>query len=565
MVKSKLKIAILVMLVLIFAKTAVASSNTITAIEIRGNSIVSDSEIMQVITVEIGDQINPDRLRADLQRIFDLGWFYDVSIDFEPYQGGVKLIFNLKENYATEGIRILGNEVLSDEELMELLDLEAGQVLNTAKLEQGLAEIEKTYQEQGYILVQIRNVSLDDDGFLEIIINEGYLGRIHISGNEKTHDYVIEREIDLKEGEVFNVNRIQRALQNIYFLGYFSENLNTNLELVDPQQNIADIFIEVEEIDTGSFFFGGGYNTQTKLFASISLEERNLLGRGQEISLSGEIAQKSRSINLNFQEPYFLNTPFSLGTAFYWSFLESEEGEDDDLEVLEQRRIGGHITTGYSLTSDLTLSTRLRLDHSETLWFDTDGVQTDQDQGQTRSVTIMGVRNTTLSPINPREGGRESISYELAGYPFGGDFDFHKVSLDLRRYYPGFTDNQSWAFRFKSGAVFWVQDIHNQDLFRIGGSETLRGYDFGEMRGDMMLLFNAEYRYKIYEIIDGAVFFDTGYAWNTLKGESFDWSEVGIGIGTGVRLSTPLGQIRFDLGLNRDFKLKPHFSIGQTF
>lgn len=552
---------VVLLLLVVFSASAVANE-VIKTIEVQGNTLIPTEEILEVIEFEEGMSLDPDALRRDLQAVYDLGWFYDVSIDFRPEGDGLKAIFKVRENIPMEGLIFEGVEVFSYEELEDLLNLEINKPLNTIRLERGLQSIEETYHDQGYILARINDVYLTEEGYLEITINEGYLGQVHFEGNEKTRDYVIEREIALEEGDVFNVQKIHETLQNIYFLGYFSENIFTDLKMVDPQNNIADVYFKLEEVDTGNFFFGGGYNTQTGLFGSLRLEEKNLLGLGQEAGLEGELGMRSRSINVRFYEPHLLNSQFSFGTGFYWS-RDREKDRDTGEYDFTHKKIGGNITLGHHFTDTFRITSRFRLDQT-TISHDVDPSL--ESSGQTRSITLTGIHNTTDSPMNPRHGGRESLSYELAGFYLGGDYDFHKISTDLRRYFPGFHEDHSWAFRLMGGIGLGPDGLPSHEEFRVGGSETLRGYDHGAKRGDLMSLFNAEYRFKIYGIFDGVVFLDAGHAWNYEEGIVF--GDIGLGTGAGIRLNTPLGQFRFDLGVARELEppyVKPHFSIGHTF
>lgn len=536
--------------------------NVVTDIVIRGNHRVDTEEIMEVVSIEVGDELDGDVLRKDMQNIFDLGWFYDVRVDFEPYERGLRVIYRVVENYQVEEVVFTGVESLDEHLLKEQLTLELGEVLNLKMLDEDLRAIEKKFDEHGYILAKVRNVSFDPETkVLKIEINEGTFGEVTVEGNEKTKDYVIYREIDIAEGEIFNVDRVQKTLRDIYALGFFSENIEPRLQ-VDPRENSADLIIKVEEVDTGSLNAGGGYSTKDRWFIYVDVEERNLFGRGQEIGFKGEFG-RNRTYEFRFYEPHLVHTPYSLGLNIY-RYITHEDKEEDNYEYRTREvRQGGNVTIGRPITDTIRLSTRFRLDHTD-LSLDRGTAPDDFDpyRGQTRSIALTATRDTRVDPYDPREGALDTTSVELAGYILGGDYDFTKFNLDLRRYFPGLEEDQSWAFRLKGGTIITGDILPPHERYRLGGPDTVRGFGFGTLNGDHMMLFNAEYRFKIYGIFDGALFFDTGSAWK--KHETLTTGDFLTSAGAGVRMNTPLGQLRLDLGITQD-GVMPHFSIGQTF
>jgi len=564
---------ILILLILLVGGAAQANlgPNIVTDIEIKGNEFVPTEDIKEVLEIEVGDEVDGDILRNNLEKIYEMGWFYDIWVDYEPYDGGLRLIFEVMENFELEELKFEGVSIYSEQELRDAMEMEVGQVLNTRQLNADLQGIEQKYQDNGYILARINDVRLsEEEQVLTVQINEGFLNEVRVKGNEKTRDYVIEREIVIEEGEVFSARKAQQTLQNIYNLGFFSENIESNLEPVDIEENLFDLVIKVEEVDTGNIGAGGGYNTRDGFYGFLDVQERNLLGRGQEVGVRVELG-RNRTYEVHFTEPHLLDTPYSISTSLRRR-VEHDEitlGESEEEFVADTREIrqGGSITLGRQMTDELKLSSRFRLDHSRITY---EGVFMEPITTQIRSLSITGQRDTTPFPfarrVNPTEGGIERATVEMAGYILGGTVDFTKFTLDLRRYYPGFAEDQNWALRLKGGTMFGPElaDIPRNEKLMVGGADTLRGYDFRHFEGHRMLLFNAEYRFPIYGIFQGAGFFDVGHAWE--EGESFNLAEFGVGFGAGVRLDTPLGTIRVDLGFRPDDRsLKPHLSIGQTF
>src|SRR5690554_5201913 len=174
---------------------AAGGAQIISGIEIEGNQNISDLEIISLIETQPGDLLDEEKLKADLQRIFDLGYFQDTSISFQVYQGGLKAIFEIVEYPVINDITIEGNNSYSDEELLSLLGVKKGEVLNHNQLLKGRREIELLYQNNGYILAGFTDLDISDEGILIMELNEGYINEIIIKGNEKTKDFVILREL----------------------------------------------------------------------------------------------------------------------------------------------------------------------------------------------------------------------------------------------------------------------------------------------------------------------------------------------------------------------------------
>lgn len=570
MVKRSLALVVIVLLLGGIAQ-AQAGPNTVTDIQIEGNEFIPAEDILEVIEIEIGDEVDGSILRDNMERIYEMGWFYDIYVDYEPYEGGLRLIFQVMENFEIKGIKFDGVSVYTDEEIKDELKLELNYVLNTKQLNEDLRRLEQKFQEDGYILARITDVQLsEEEQVLFVSINQGYLNEIRVEGNEKTRDYVIEREFVIEEGEVFNAQKAQQTLQNIYNLGFFSENISSSLDPVDPEENLFDLVIELEEVDTGNLGAGGGYNTRDGFYGFIDVQERNLLGRGQEVGIRAEIG-RNRTYEIYFSEPKLMETPYSISVNLRRRVEhDTQEMTVDDEEVelgIREIRQGGSLTLGRQFTEILRLSGTVRIDHSKITYEDD---ILDPKTTQLRALSFTARRDTTDVPfsrrLSPTEGGIEIGTIEFAGYLLGGDFDFTKVTGEVRRFYPGYEPDHNWALRLKAGTMFGpdLSNIPRNEKLMVGGSETLRGYDFRYFEGHRMILFNAEYRFPIYGIFEGAGFIDTGYAWS--EEQNFKLNDMGLGIGAGVRLDTPLGKLRLDIGYRPDIgKFKPHFSIGQTF
>src|SRR5690606_31405112 len=168
-------------------------------------------------------------------------------------------------------------------------------------------------------------------------------------------------------------------------------------------------------------------------------------------------------------------------------------------------------------------------------------------------------------PFYPTEGFRNRLSVERAGGWLGGTTEFTKFEADVSTYIKiGQRDRQALALRAMLGTGSGAGGgLPRPERFRLGGSETLRGYNFGEFEGDRMLVLNAEFRFPIVDAVEGVVFADFGRTFSA--GEGISFSDLKAGYGVGIRLDTPLGIVRIDYGIGESggrtyFSFRPMFS-----
>jgi len=523
----------------------------ITALELEGNQRVSTEEILTLLETEIGKPLDEEVIKADLQRIYDLGYFQDASVSFEVYLGGLKAIFELVEYPVIKDILIEGVESFSEEEILSLLGVQKGEVLNHNTLLQGRREIEQAYQEAGYILAMLTDLHISDDGILTVRFNEGYINDIILKGNEKTKDFVILRQLEFKPGDVLNMNVLQNSFQNLVRLNLFAE-FNPQLERVSILENTANIIIEVAEAKTGLLSVGVTYSTKDGWLGYIDIQERNLLGNGQTLGFQWQFGGVT-NYSINFYEPWLLGTRTSFGIGLY---DRTSTGKLENREYSLNRR-GGNLLLGHNLINEWDGQITFKAEDTEREWL----ARKEIEKKALRSLTFQVDRDTTNHPFNPTGGAIDIFSIEYAGNFLGGTENFVKYNMDMRRFYPGFKSNHAWALRLKAGKG--EGELPQLEKYTLGGFQSLRGYEYGAFYGDSLLLLNLEYRLPIADNFTAVVFADAGNVWE--KEESIDLGDLRYSIGAGLRMNTPIGQLRLDYGFNEDGGGQPHFSIGHTF
>lgn len=530
-----------------------AQDPIVRAIVVEGNVEVDTETILnQVQATKVGEPLDIDGLREDVFRIADLGYF--ESIEPELYtvdEDGVRVVFNIVEFPVVREITIaVAENVVEPSRVRALLDVETGKVLNANALTESLQRLPVVSGEQlGYILQATRvELTGSDMDVLAIDVAPVRVGEIIIEGNEKTKEYVIRRELTFKPGDILEMEAIRNSLRRLGQLGYFEPIIPDFLVTDDPL--VVDIHLPVTEHKTGRAAFGAGYSSRDGLVGYIEVDDTNFLGRGQQARLKWEFGGRVNMYDLGFTEPYLFGTSTSAGFNLY-NRRRLERGE------YTLRSTGGEVTFGRPLGQFTRGFLSLRLDNSS--GEPVAGSDYEPWSNRTRSI-ITSLRTDTTDYLNyPTEGFRHSLSVEMAGYFLGGDTRFTKYQTSFSKYYKVGRNDQTVALRVLAG--YGVGELPPQEMFRVGGSETVRGYRYGEMRGDRMLVAQAEYRFPINETIHGAVFFDLGNAWDN---EAIDLTDLKRGFGVGIRFNTPLGVMRIDYGIGERGG-EAYFSLGPTF
>lgn len=519
----------------------------VVGIEIRGNDSVSDTEILDAIEVKVGDQLSENEAKNRVSAVLENGKLSNAVPRLEPTAGGRKLVVTVQEHPTVKGYEFSGNTVLSSQELEDIVSLEAGQVLDTNVLDKDLSAILEEYEKRGYV-VELSDVSVTSDNVVAVRLVEYRIGDIIIEGNQKTRDEVIERELDLKPGDLVNLSQIKSCASRLFGLGIFNEVVPT----LEPthDEGVVDLKLQLTEARTGSFAAGIGYNTADGLLGYLKIGDNNLFGMNNKLSLALEVGKDAQNYALSFANPWIDSERTSLEAALY-----SRSGQRDGYTQL---RRGGNVAVGRPIDDQTRADLTLRIEEVRNTSFAEEPIDVPAG-GALRSVGFRLMNDTRDSAISATKGGVVKGSVELAGGLLGGDYSFGKYEAQATRFF-GLKPNQTIGLRLGYGTSTGELPLHEQ--YEIGGSDTVRGYDYREFLGSNMLYANAEYRYDINDTVQAVAFVDSGDAWT--DGGLVNLSDLKTGYGVGVRIKTPIGVIRLDYGMGREGG-NTYFSLGQTF
>jgi outer membrane protein insertion porin family len=538
-----------------------------------GNSAFSDSKLKGEITTSeknflswftsAGD-LNQDILNQDSGK---LTAFYhnngyirarvgEPQVEFE--EDGIVVTFKISEGprFKLGKVDFSGDLIIPKDELMKKLKMTKEPFYNREALRTDVLALTDLYSDEGYAYVDVSpKVDQDNEKLLANItfqIDKGkqvYFERIQISGNTKTRDKVLRRELRVYEEELYSGVRLKRGIRNLNRLDYF-ENVK-----VDTAKGSADdkmkMDVEVKEKNTGAFTFGVGYGSAEKAFTTASISERNLFGRGQTLGLRGQLGSKTQKYVLSFTEPWLFDIPLSAGAeAYKWDYEFDEYTKDS---------IGGKLRFGYPLYEYVRGYLSYNYDVTDIRNVeDTAAESIKRDEGRhfKSSISPMVRYDSRDSTFNAKEGSVHSIEYEFAG--LGGDVGFNKVIGETGWYFP-----LGWKLvGLAHGRAGYVNKLPNWDLpdyekFYLGGMNTVRGADRDDLApkengspvgGEKFVQTNFEVKIPLLEEagVYGIIFLDSGAVF--AQDESWDFNRIVPTAGPEIRWLSPIGPIRLAYG-----------------
>lgn len=570
---------------------------TITKQMVTGNITVPEAEILAALKTKPGMEFTEAGLTEDLSSIYALGWFYDLRPEFKLVPEGVQVIYHVLENPVYKNVDIEGNTVIKKDKAASLFDLEEGKIVNLKQVNKCVQKLEEEYRSNGYILARVTDVHMEQDGTLKVTVNEGLVEGFKVKGNVKTKDYVITREMRLKVGEPFNAKDARRSMQRIYNLGYF-EDVNVKLN-PGREPNSVEVEISVVEMNTGTFGIGAGYSSADGFVGMISLGDKNFRGTGDKVNITWEFGgEDNKNYDFTYTRPW-LDSKETAATLNLYDITNEYADYNIDAEEIaryDKKRTGQELTLSRKTDSEFVTYYVTLKNRKDTYKGEADGYENDKNQyyedqfhkpgdapdadspyyedwmpetaaerraenfGTTRSVTFGTIFDSRDNVYDPHEGKRMSYSLEWGG-AFGGDFDFVKLSTDYRYYYRAGGENV-WALNL--GAGYANGDMPLSQRFAMGGSDTLRGFEDDQFRGNSMLKATLEYRFPIVKRVQGVLFTDNGYAWDKRHEDEFDLGLIKNSFGVGLRINSPLGPVKLDYSYGDDGG-KFHFSFGGQF
>lgn len=572
-----------------------------------GNREFDDSDLRDVVQTKesrwyrflsADDVYDPDRMTLDreLLRRFYLDEGY---ADFRVISGVAELTPDQQDFFITftvdEGERYTFGDVsidarlrdLDGEALIPLLELETGEWYSSELVDTATDRITDEVGTLGYAFVDVRPklVRNRTERKIDLVfeINEGprvFVERIDIVGNLRTVDKVIRRELRLVEGDAFNTAKLRRSRQRIQNLDYFEAVSVERGPGSSPDKSVINV--TVAEKSTGSLSIGGGFSSDVGPLAEIGVQERNLLGQGQTLSLSFRLAADASQLNLKYTEPYFLDREIQAG---FDAFRRTRD--EQDTSSFDSEETGFGLRGGYAITEDLYQRWGYELNFQEVK--NVDSYASIFVRSQEGEETLSQVSHTLTydkrdSRFNTTDGYFVSMINDVAG--IGGTKHFIRNTLAGGQYYE-LEENYILSFSGRVGLIKGLsEDVNLTDRFFIGG-QNLRGFAAGgvgprdittddSLGGEWMYTGRTELRFPLgfaEELgIEGRLFSDFGSTGDLANPNSSvrDTGSVRASIGVGLGWDSPFGPIGMDFGFpvaEEDFDDTETFrvNLGTTF
>ena len=366
---------------------------------------------------------------------------------------------NEGEQYTTGEITVSGNAVFTDNQLKAFLPLREGSVLKNNLLESGVESMTRLYEDRGHLYASVVRRVLRREGEkvadIQITVEEDkpyYIASIEFRGNHKTHDRVLRREMLINEGDLFSRSKLDVSKTKVNQLGYFEVPDDPIVEPVEGENQVK-VIMDGEDKGRNEIQIGGGYSGVDGAFFSGVYSTRNFLGRGQVLSASLTVGGRSNRYQLSFQEPWFLNRPYTLGFSLFRTDI-------DFGATLKSSSKGGGIILGKQLAP----FTALRLSYSYESVTSTSSSLALIDPNDPLALTQFSATNkiSSISPVfsynrvnnpyRPSAGTAFVFSFQVAGGPLGGDTSFLKPVARYTTYKRPFT-RAFMAFHGEVGLV----------------------------------------------------------------------------------------------------------------
>jgi outer membrane protein insertion porin family len=526
--------------------------------------------------VDKSGRLDETQLQDDLQKVrefYQNHGYIDVAVRDVTKQrtssGALQIVIAIDEGpqYHVGKLTFVGYKATTEQKLRAVVKMKEGAVYSAKAIKDDAKAMADAYGSGGYVdLTIVPETSQAHDRLIDITykIDEGqrsYVERISISGNTRTKDKVIRREVLIAPGDVFNTVRVETSKKRLDNLGYFSKVETFPVDTEVEGRKYLDI--QVEEKRTGSLNFGAGFSTVDSLIGFIELTQGNfditnwpsLTGGGQKFRIRLQGGTERKDVELALTEPWFLDRPISVGfTAFYHeaNYLSS---------IYDQRNYGFSLDVRKGIRPFLYGSLGYRLESIDTfnLVLSASPELVAETGPSTQSVFTANLTwDRRDNPFLTRSGERITYTWWVAGP--GGTEQIYGFDVEASKYWRLPWDTILLVNAEVAGVDRWgdqtkLVKIYNR-LF-LGGSNNLRGFDFrdvgpkdsnGEpLGGQSMARATIEWTFPIVEKARGALFYDTGFV-NTDPWD-YNFNNVASDIGFGLRLDLPIGPLRVDYGI----------------
>ncbi|MFH1312443.1 MAG: outer membrane protein assembly factor BamA [Candidatus Eisenbacteria bacterium] len=567
---------------------------TVASVSFEGNHSITEKELKGLLVIRPSrflypSPYHPTVLENDIksvERFYKRQGYLQAAVDgydvdMDSTSNEVRIRIRISEGALTrvERITVFGNRAFPDDLLLEKTAVRAGDALKAKSIDSAVTGIMTMYADRGYIEAEVRpDIQTNPEtnlAIVDLLIKESDQFRIadvRIDTLRKTKKSVVLRELSLKPGDVIKYSEILRSQRRLYMTGLFQSVFIRPQVPSSGDSATKDILIEVVEQQSMEFTAGIGYGTEERLRGSTEISNSNIAGTAMKAGVVCEASLIRRGVEMSFTEPRTLGSRVRSDLNMSYAYLD-EPG-------YELERKAAKISLGRALRERSRASLGFKYTDDNLVQVDVAEVPEDL-RANLRSLGLSLIHDTRNVLSNPTSGIYLELNGELTGVIFGGTNSFARSSFQMR-YFRCLTSTTTLASAFEAGwmdRLRGTEEIPLGERFYAGGPNSLRGFRYQhagplDRRGTPVgglfksVLNLVEVRQDVYRMIGLVLFVDIGNVWYHIQ--SFHPRDYRISVGTGLRINTPIGILRGDLGVNLDPRngepgTRFHFSVGQAF
>ena len=579
-------------------------------IKIIGNRVYSEKDLLGLFVLQTpgwltwytkNDQYSKQKLAGDLEtlRSFYLNHGYlefridSTQVSISPNKLDIYITINITEGdkYTVSSVKLGGEMLLPEAELRKLIELKPGDTFSREKLNDSTKKITDRLGNDGYAFANANAVpelnKATKQVALTIMIDPGrrvYVRRVNISGNNRSRDEVIRRELRQLEGAYYDADKIQKSKERLDRLGYFTD-VQVETPPVPGTSDQVDVNFKIKEKPTGAITIGAGFSSTEKLILSGSITQQNIFGSGKHITLQVSTSRINRNLGLSYTNPYYTVDGVSRGFDLY---DRRTDASMLGLGYYTTNTTGAAVRYGIPITEVDNLGLSLGAENTRL------GVTSASPQRYLDFVNIFGDTNTAFpgsigwirdqrdNALAPTKGSILRANLEV-GLP-GGTLKYYKLTGQTQWFHP-LSRTYTIMLNGEAGTAGGMggKPLPFYKNLYAGGVTSVRGYDDYSLGprdsqgnilgGTKRLVGNAELLFPIPGAgVDRSmrlsVFLDAGQVWGS--GEKISLSDLRYSTGLSFIWNSPMGPLRLSYG--KPLNAKPgdgiqhlQFQLGQVF
>ena len=502
-------------------------------INIVGNSIYSEKKLLKEFKLSTktllsfynkNDQYSKQKLSADLEslRSYYLNDGYlnfnvdSTQVSITPDKKDIYITINITEGeqYTVKEVKLAGDYILPEVILFELITIQTDKLFSRKKITDSSKALTERLGQEGYSFANVNSIpEIDKEEktvSVTFFVDPGkrvYVRRINFTGNSKTKDVVLRREMRQQEGAWISTKQVQRGKQRLQRTGYFSD-VNVETPAVAGTTDQVDVNYTIVETSGGQLGAGIGFSQTQGLIFNANVSQSNIFGTGNRLNFSFNNSDVNTRYGLGYSTPYF--TDDGIGSAFD-IFYRKTNAEDANLAIFETKEWGGTFALSIPVTEYNTLGTSFGYTNTE---IDTEAGTSEQitdfiaSNGNQYDILRFGANfsyDTRNKAVLPDKGALQRINASIAIPGPGNSLEYYKINYELKWY----KDLYNEDFVLVLGGKFGYGDSYGDtselpffENFYAGGPRTLRGYEENTLGprdstnralgGDTRILYNAE-------------------------------------------------------------------------